>query len=417
VSERPILPLDGLRVVDLSHALAGPYATYQLQLMGADVIKVEQPGVGDDTRNPDPDFRAKAVAAAKAGNPLPPTPPVPRYTSTNAGKRSITLDLKTPEGLAVLKKLLSTADVVVENYRPDVPAKLGFDWDTVKHLNDQLIYVSVNGFGSKGPLKSRAAFDGIAQAHSGIMWKQGQEGDPPLKAGFALADYFTAYHAFAAIMAAVLQRQKTGRGQRVEVSMLNAMLLFQSNVIADYLVNGESVIPKRSGNRMSRGGSGDVFKAKGGTYIMIGAIWQEWYAIMCRLMEAPEMLTDPKFATAKGRIDNADEIKVEIEKRLAKKTAEEWEELFNEAGCPAATVRTIQEIMAHPQVTGSNLLLDCEVPGGEPIKVVGAGFEFEHDQPTLKGPVALLGEHTDEVLKEAGYSDGEIANLRSKRAI
>ena len=364
--------LDGVRVVDLSHALAGPFCTQQLQLLGADVIKVEPPGTGDD-------FRERPSV----------------FAAMNAGKRSIVLDLKgSSDDADALRRLVERADVLVENYRPGVARTLGVDWETLAPLNPRLIYCSISGYGQTGPLRDYPAIEWAVQAMSGLSAAYIADDADGAYLGVGMLDLFSGYVAFAGILAALLQRQQTGLGQRVDAAMLDAAMLLLAPRVAGHFLG------ERQGASMGRRPTMVRFRAQD-RRLFVAALHRKWFERLCHLIGAPELLDDPRFADARAQAQHADELIAAIEARLASRPAAEWEAEFVQAGLPASVVRTLDEMLAHPHLTERGSLAEVDVPElNRTATVVGSGFRFGHDQPRFQGPVPRLGEHTDQVLAE-----------------
>jgi hypothetical protein len=382
-------PLDGIRVLDFSHALAGPLCTYHLALMGADVIKVERPGTGDDLR----------LYTEHSGFPGMSAP----FVAANAGKRSIALDLKSKDGQIAIRQLAEKADVVVENFRPDVAAKLGIDWPSIKAINPQAVYCSVTGFGRTGPLKDWTAYDHIVQAMSGIMWLNGEPEQGPLKVGLPFSDTFSGYVAAFAIVNALFQRHRSGTGQFIDVGMLDATLVLLSQGIAVYGMSGE--VPIRTGNRGYRLiATADTYEAKNG-YISIGANHQHQYVNMCKALGMEQMIEDPRFIDHAARSHNNEALRAIFVETFKTFSAEELEAKLSELGVPVAKVRSIPEIVTHPHVQERDIFVSATITGyDKELKLSGAGFTFEHDGPLRKASVPRVGEHTQEILEEIGLS-------------
>jgi CoA:oxalate CoA-transferase len=379
-------PLTGIKVVDLTHALAGPFCTHQLQLLGADVLKVEPPGHGDD-------FRARPGV----------------FPALNAGKRSITLNLKSPDGFEILRRLLAEADVLVENYRPGVAAKLGLEWDSLQTLNPRLVYCSISGYGQSGPLRDVPAIEWAVQAMSGMTASYLSEDADRRQLGLGVLDPFSGYVAFSAILAALLQRHQTGQGQRVDVAMLDAALTLMSAGVAAHFLGVEA--------RESRRPTMARFPARDGT-LFIGALHQPWFERLCRILDAPELLDDPRFADHAARQRHADALTTALEARVATRPADELERELVAAGLPASVVRTLPEILAHPHVRERGILEQVPAAaGGEPLTLVGPAFRTSDGDLGSQGSVPTLGQHTDDMLASLGYSNAEIELLRAADAI
>ena len=379
-------PLAGIKVVDLTHALAGPVCTHHLQLLGADVVKVEPPGSGDD-------FRARPGV----------------FPAFNAGKRSMTVNLKSPDGFEILRRLLRQADALVENYRPGVAAKLGIVWDSLQALNPRLIFCSISGYGQEGPLRDVPAIEWAVQAMSGMTAGYVADDADRRQLGLGVLDPFSGYVAFSAILAALLLRQQTGRGQRVDVAMLDAALTLMGGGVAGHFLGAEGHEARRP--TMAR------FPARDRT-LFIAALHQPWFERLCRILEAPELLADPRFAEHASRQRHADALTAELEARVATRPAADLERELVAAGLPASVVRTLPEILAHPHVHQRGILEHVPAAdGGEPLTLVGPAFRFGDGGLGFQGPVPALGQHTDEVLMGLGYSEADVDRLRAVGAI
>jgi CoA:oxalate CoA-transferase len=367
-------PLSGVHIADLSHALAGPFCTHQLQLLGADVVKIEPPGSGDD-------FRERPSV----------------FAAINAGKRSVVLDLKTESGRAALLRLIARSDVLVENYRPGVTTSLGIDYESVRPVNPRLIFCSISGYGQTGPLRDYPAIEWAVQAMSGMAAGYIADDVDGAYLGQGVLDPFSGYVAFSAILAALLQRQQTGTGQRIDAAMLDAaMLLMAPRVAAHFMGDSQGSVAGRRPTMVR-------FRAKD-RRLFIGALHRKWFEKLCHIIDAPELLDDPRFTSQRAQGEHADALIEAIESKLAARPAAEWETELVNAGLPASVVRTLEEILAHPHLRGRGTLAEVAVPELHlTATVVGAGFRFEHDQPRFQGPVPRLGEHTQQVLAELGY--------------
>jgi crotonobetainyl-CoA:carnitine CoA-transferase CaiB-like acyl-CoA transferase len=400
-----VKPLEGVRVVDLSHALAGPFCTYHLGLLGAEVIKVERPEVGDDMRH----------YTEHAGLELMSAP----FIATNAGKRSITLNLRQARAREVLDRLLTRADVVVENFRPGVADRLGLGWERLRTVNPRLVSCSISGFGQTGPLRDWAAYDHIVQAMSGIMSVNGEPDGEPLKMGGPGVDIFAGFAGAHAIVAALLQRERAGPeapGQRIDLAMLDTAMVLMAPAIASFLLSGEP--PRRTGNRGFRMVvTSDTYATTDG-HLSIGANHQAQFERLCAVLGVPELARDPRFADHGSRIAHAEALRAILVALFAGRSAAELEPLLAAEQVPVSRVRSIPEILAHPHVAGRDIVVDAALPGrDEPARIVGAGFRFAHGGPGAPGAVPRLGEHTDEVLRELGCGDAEIAELRATGAL
>lgn len=396
-------PLDNITVLDLSHAVAGPHCTYHLGLMGADIIKVERPLLGDDLRHYTEHAGLKTLSAP--------------FIAYNTGKRSITLDLTKPAAQEILARLIPRADVMVENFRPGVAKRLGFDCDSARQQNPRLIYCSISGFGQTGVMRDWPAYDHIIQSISGVMMMNGSEGGPPLKVGLPLADVFSGYVAAFAIVSALLQRERSGGGgQYIDVGMLDALMIMMNAGIVTYRLSG--AIPRRTGNLGFRlVATSSVYKTRDG-YIGIGANHQPQIEALFRIIGRPDVLADPRFADHAARMKNNEALRDLLTELFVTRSADELEPKLAQAKVPAGKVRTLAETVDHPHIRERDLFVTSSVPGlQQTVPIVGAGFCFEHDGPKRAGTVATIGEHTDEVLHEIGYSGEDVAGFRATGTI
>lgn len=356
--------LRGVTVVDLTHAYAGPLCTHHLGRLGADIVKVEDPRGGDDFRR------------------------TPWFSYLNAGKASVALDLKSPAGQDALAQLIARADVLVENYAPGVPARLGVDWGAVHETNPGLVYCSIKGYGEEGPFANYPAMESTVQAMSGISSMAMSEDADPRDPGVAMADAFAGYVAFSAIMVALLERERDGRGRHVTVSMLEAALVLQTASVLSAHAGGE-----RSRRRTNQG----RFMAKD-RRIYANLMFPKWYEAVCTIIGRPDLL-EPPWADPGYRDSAGLEFVDEIEKSLVSRTAGEWEREFTAAGVPASVVRTPEEILGHEHVTQSGLLLEAIDTAGEANMVFDLPFRIDGERGIpLSGGAPELGEHNEPIL-------------------
>ncbi|MCA1646074.1 MAG: CoA transferase [Chloroflexi bacterium] len=380
--------LDGIRVLDLTHALAGPFCTYELQLLGADVVKIERPGVGDDFR----DFAR-----------LPGWLVSPSFIAVNGGKRSITLDVKHPAGQAIVRRIAERADVVVENLRPGAALELGLGWDQLKQVNPKLVYCSISGFGQTGDMSAWPAYDHTIKAMSGIAWSGRDDDIPSQERGFSV-DCFTGYVAFAQILGSLVRRGRSGEGQYLDVAMLDASLVLLAVGSVRQLITGDTLSAAQP--IVHDRPTVAPYRTRDG-WLWLSANFQNQFAALCRVIGAPDLLSDPRFADVRSRIVHSAELKAELAKRLVDCSAVELEHRLMDAGCPAALVRTTADVLGMPQLRARDMLVETSVPGSEgPVTLVNAGFVASADGPELQGPIPALGQHTDEVLRELGYRLG-----------
>jgi crotonobetainyl-CoA:carnitine CoA-transferase CaiB-like acyl-CoA transferase len=397
-------PLTGIRVLDLTNVLAGPFAGYQLALMGADVVKVEVPGSGDLARQlgADPELSADGLGIS--------------FLAQNSGKRSLTLDLKSAAGKEVFTRLVRDADVLLENFRPGVLERLGFGWDVLRELNPGLVYCAVSGFGQTGPMRGRPAYDQIIQGLSGIMSVTGHPDTAPTRTGFPICDTLGGYAAAFAISTALVGRARTGVGSYLDVSMLDTAVASMGWVVSDYLVAGRT--PRAMGNENVTSAPSGTFATAAGA-LNIAANKQEQYVELCRRLGRPELVTDERFAGREARKHHRAELKAELEKTLLSKTAVEWDELLASSGVPVAPVLEVAETLELDQLAARGLVHDLPMPDGRDraLRVLGSPVHVDDRPVGPSAPPPLLGQHTDELLAELGYDAAEIARLRAEGAV
>lgn len=385
--------LDGVRVLDLTNVLAGPFCGYQLALVGADVIKVEALGGGDLARQlgASAELNASLMGAS--------------FLAQNAGKRSLAVDLKSASGKQVFRDLVASADVVLENFRPGVMERLGLGFDTLAAIKPSLIYCAISGFGQSGPLKYNPAYDQIVQGLSGVMSITGDTDSAPLRVGYPVADTIGGLTAAFAIAAALVRCARTGRGDYIDVSMLEATLVTMGWQVSNWLIAG--IEPQAMGNENMTAAPSGTFRTGDGL-LNIAANKQEQFEALTRLIGRPELADDPRFAGREARKRNRLGLRSEIEATLGSRSAADWSVSFNAAGVPAGEVLSIPQILEHPHIQERQLVLDLgEVSGVDrPVRVVRAGFRLASGDPHPSLPPPRLGEHTRQVLAEIGY-DGE----------
>lgn len=392
-------PLTGIRVLDLTHAISGPTCTAMLRQLGAEVIKVEPPKVGDD-------FRHYTEHAGLPGMSVP-------FAAVNAGKKSVTLNLKSDEGRKIALKLAAGADIFVENFRPGAIRRLGLGYEELRAVNPRIIALSLSGFGQSGPLRDWGAYDHIAQAVSGMAMMNSNESGP-LKVGMPIVDSFSGYLGVIAVLAALRNRDLTGVGEYLDVAMLDAALKLIATSVSVWSYTGES--PKGTGNRGYRLVATAEFYPTGEGWIALGANHQHQIEALFRVFGHPEILQDPRFADHRARVENYDALKAWLIEYLAGRRAEEVEAELTAAGVPAAMIRDIAQIAAHPHLQERGLLEDAVLPGStKPLQVVGAGFGVEKEDALPSVPT--LGEHNDEILASIGVDEREIARLKSEGVI
>lgn len=393
-----MLPLSGIKVLDLTRVLAGPYCSMILADMGADVVKIERPNKGDDSREYGPFVNGESAY----------------FMSINRNKKSITLNLKSPEGREIFKKLVKHFDVVLENFRPGVMEKLGLGYDVLKKINPKIIYATCSGFGHSGPYKERPAYDAIIQAMGGLMSITGFPGGKPTRVGASIADIATGMFCAIGVLAALIKRNATGEGEMVDVAMLDSIVALLENAIARYEVTGE--IPKPLGNRHPSIFPFESFEAKDGD-IMIAAGNDELWAKLCRAIGREDLAEDPRFKTNQLRGENYDDMKQILDEAIKTKTVEEWVEILDEVGVPCSPINTVDKVVNHPQVLARDMIVEVSHKIAGKVKLPGCPIKFASGNPRF-APAPILGEHTEEILKELlNMKDEEIARLKESGVI
>lgn len=389
-------------MIDFTRVVSGPYATAQLALLGADVIKIESPGAGDEARQmtADPELAAANMA--------------PMYMACAQNKRSVALDLKNPAARLAAERLIQGADIVVENFRPGVIDRLGLGYEAMAALKPDLVWCSITGFGQTGPRVGSAAYDARLQAMSGLMSITGQPESGPVRAGYAVVDAATGMSAAFAIAAALFQRTQSGRGQRIDAPMLDAALSHMSPTAAEFTVAGAT--PGLAGNQGTSGRpTANLFRCRDG-FLMLAANNERQYQALAATLEAPELTEDPAFAGWPERTANAARLREAIEARLAAADGAHWEALLDAAGVPASRVRDLPAALADPAVAHRGLLTEFPADGGgldRAYSLVGAPFSFAWGGPEATSPPPRLGQDTAAVLQEAGLSESEISAATS----
>jgi crotonobetainyl-CoA:carnitine CoA-transferase CaiB-like acyl-CoA transferase len=384
--------LDGVRVLDLSRVLAGPYATMVLADLGADVVKVERPAVGDDTRRWGPPFRGEDAAY---------------FLSVNRGRRSIGLDLIRPDHREVLDRLVATADVVVENFLPRHLERFGLDPDAELARRPELVWTSIRGAGSGGPGGEEPGYDAMVQARSGLMGITGPRGGPPTKVGVAVGDLVAGLHAAVAILAALRHRDRTGQGQRIEVPLLEATIALLANQAANYLIGGQ--VPEPLGNHHPNIAPYGAY-ACAGDAVVIGVGNDAQFRRLCAALGRPELADDPRFATNADRVGHAGELTEELEAVLTTRPAGHWRAVLADADVPVAPVNRLDQVFADEHVRAVGLVAQVAHPTG-PLPQVRAPVAMSATPPVITRPPPLLGEHTEAILVALGYDRAAVARL------
>ncbi len=390
-----VRPLDGLRIIDLSRIVAGPLATQIFGDYGAEIIKIEQPGVGDDSRQ-------WAPPVAPDGSPT-------YFFSVNRNKKSVTLNLKHPRGKEILRALARNSDVVVENFKPGTMENLGLGYETLRQDNPRLVYCRISGWGTTGPKREWAGYDAIMQGVTGLMSITGEPDGPPVKVGVALIDEITALYAHGAILAALYYREKSGQGQTVECSLLESGVASLMNAATAYLIAGD--VQGRWGSAHPSLVPYQAFKAKD-DYLMVGAGNERLWKKFCEVIGAHEWAGDPSFDSNAKRVARREELVKMIEERLQAKTRDEWVEAFGAAGLPTGPINSVAAVFGDPQVLHRGMLHEVEHPTAGKVKMPGIPVKFSLTPGAITAPPPLLGQHTAEVLSRVlGLSAAEIAQL------
>ncbi len=388
--------LSRFTVLDLTRVRSGPTCVRQLADWGANVIKIETP------------------ADLESGEPLGGPREGPDFQNLHRNKRSITLNLKSPEGVAVLKKLVKKADVLVENFRPDVKGRLGIDYKALRKINPRLVYASISGFGQTGPYADRPGFDQIAQGMGGLMSITGLPGQGPVRVGIPVADLCAGLFCAMGILTALLERESSGKGQVVETSLLQAQIFMLDFQAARWLVKGE--VAKQAGNNHPTSIPTGVFKTADG-YINIATTGQKIWERFCHALGAPELIERPEYANAANRSKNRDAINAEIDQRTVKHTSADWVEKFNKAGVPCGPIYAIDQVFEDPQVEHLGVAQSVTTNDDMAVTLVSQPVSLSRTPSRLAAPPPGLGQHTDAVLREFGFSAKQIAALRQANAI
>ena len=394
-------PLEGVRVLDLSRIVAGPLATQILGDYGAEIIKIEQPGVGDDSR-------AWVPPAAPDGS-------AAYFFAINRNKKSVTLNLKHPRGKELLKALVRVGDVVIENFKPGTMEELGLGYDELREVNPRVIYCGISGFGGSGPDRERAGYDSILQGVSGLMSITGERDGRPVKAGVAIVDEITALYAHGAILAALRHRDRSGRGQKIECSLLECGVATLMNAAISYLLAG--VVQGRWGSAHETVVPYQAFRARDG-YLIIGVGNERLWKTFCEAIGAPEWADDPRFDSNARRVERREELVRLIEARLAAKSRDDWIREFATAGLPAGPINTIDQTFKDPQVLHRGMVQEVDHPTAGRVRLVGIPVKFSDSPGAVAQAPPLLGQHTAEVLGALlGLSSADVDELKREGVV
>jgi crotonobetainyl-CoA:carnitine CoA-transferase CaiB-like acyl-CoA transferase len=402
-----VQPLEGIRILDLTRALAGPYCTMMLGDLGADVIKVEQPGTGDESRGWGPPF---------VGAPYGPYPGESAYfIAANRNKRSITLNLKMTKAQQIVLRLALSSDVFVESFRTGALDRMGLGYEELRAVNPRLVYCSISGYGRTGPYADHPGYDFVIQAEGGFMGITGPEEGPPSRVGVPIVDIATGMFAATAILAALRARDLYGQGQWIDMSLLDSQVALLTNVASNYLVGAEE--PRRLGNAHPNIAPYEAFPARDRWFALAAANDRQW-ASLCEAIGRPELKDDPLFQTNRARVANRPAMRKVLEAAFAEQDAGEWLERFRRAGLPCAPINTVPEVFAHEQAQARELILRADHPSAGQVRFPGFPYKLSQTPAAVHRPPPRLGEHTDEVLQDLlDYSASDLSSLRTESVI
>ena len=393
-------PLKGIRVIDLTRIIAGPYCSMILGDLGAEIIKIEQPKIGDESRAWGPPW-VKEMSAY--------------FIAINRNKKSLTLNLKNPQGIEIFKDLVKKADVVLENFRPGTMDELGIGYEVLQGLNPKLVYCDMTGYGTDGPYRDKPGVDVIVSAIGGLMSITGEPGGEPVKVGVPLTDVLTGVYSFGAIASALLLREKTGRGQRISTNLLAMQLATLINIGSNYLIGG--LIPRRWGSAHSNIVPYEAHRAKD-DYLIFGVVNERMWKSFCQLPGMEELQDDPRFSNNTRRLENREALSEIIDQKLAGKTVDEWIPRFDQAGIPCGPINPFDRVFSDPQILHLDLVKEVEHPHYGKIKMVGPPATFSESAVGIQSAPPTLGEHNREILTRLrGYSDDQVDALKDQGVI
>ena len=393
-------PLAGIRVLDLSRVLAGPYCTMVLGDLGAEIIKVERPGAGDDTRAWGPPWAGGESAY---------------YLSVNRNKQSITLDIKQPEAQQIIRELADRSDIVVENFKRGTLEKLGLGYEQLSERNPRLVWATISGYGPDGPLADKPGYDFVTQGEAGIMAITGEPDGEPMKVGVAIVDVTTGLNAAVSILAALHEREQSGFGQRLDANLFTSAVAWLVNVGSNHLISGQPA--KRYGNAHANIVPYQGFKARD-QYMTVAVGTNPQFQALCRILGIPEYGSDPRFSTNPARVENREQLVADLQAIIETRDAGEWLEEMEKAGIPSGLINTVEQVFAHPQVLARNMVVEAPHPTAGTVKMAGTPFDLSRTPASVRTAPPLLGEHTNQVLSEIlGRSEADIDELRQKGAI
>ncbi|MFC4767033.1 CaiB/BaiF CoA transferase family protein [Effusibacillus consociatus] len=391
--------LEGLKVIDLTRVLAGPYCTMILGDLGADVIKIEGPGGTDETREWGPPFAGDQSAY---------------YLTANRNKRAMTLNLKKPEAWEIVRTMVKTADVIIQNFKTGTMEKWGLGYDVLQALNPRLVYCSISGFGQDGPYKDLPGYDYIVQAMGGMMSITGSEETGPMKVGVAIADLATGLYCTIAILAALQERERSGQGQHIDISLLDSQISLLANVASNYLISGQ--IPKRYGNQHPNIVPYQTFQACDGE--MVVAVGNDrQFQKLCQVIGKPELAEAPDFVTNSARLSNREQLIELIQAEFGRKTCKEWQQVLNEAGIPNGPIHNMEQLFNDPHVAAREMKVEVTHPTAGQIPLVGSPIKLSRSPVEIRRHPPVPGEHTKEILMEYGFRIEQIDDWAARNII